>query len=182
MPRSFTLVAYDPGWPARFEAARAAILQACPGVVTRVEHIGSTSVPGLEAKDIIDIMPGLARFADGERCIAPLAAIGYEYRGEYGIPGRHYWVKDDPATGIRLQNVHMYEVGHDDWTAHLPFRDYLRAHDDWRDAYAALKRQLAARYAGDVEAYAEAKTQFVKEVVALHAAETGSGFVYRRVR
>jgi GrpB-like predicted nucleotidyltransferase (UPF0157 family) len=182
MPRSFTLVAYDPAWPARFEAARAAILQACPEVVTRVEHIGSTSVPGLEAKDIIDVMPGLARFEDGERCIAPLAAIGYEYRGEYGIPGRHYWVKDDPATGVRLQNVHMYEVGYDEWTAHLAFRDYLLAHDDWRDRYATLKRDLAARHADDVQAYADAKADFVREAVARHASETGSGHVYRRLR
>jgi GrpB-like predicted nucleotidyltransferase (UPF0157 family) len=182
MPRSVVLVPYDPEWPERFETARADILGACPGIVTQVQHIGSTSISGLRAKDIIDVMPGLARFEDGERCIAPLTAIGYEYRGEYGIPGRHYWVKDDPATGVRLQNVHMYEVGHDDWAAHLAFRDYLRAHDDWRDGYAALKRELAARYAGDVEAYADAKTMFVKEVVALHAAETGSGHVYRRVR
>lgn len=182
MPRPVVLVPYNPAWPARFEAARTAILEACADLVLRVEHIGSTSIPGLEAKEIIDVMPGLERFEDGERCIERMNTIGYEYRGEFGIPGRHYWVKDDPETGVRLQNVHMYAIGHDEWVAHLAFRDYLRAHDDWRDRYAALKRELAARHADDVEAYAGAKTAFVKEVVARHAAATGSDRVYRRVR
>jgi GrpB-like predicted nucleotidyltransferase (UPF0157 family) len=182
MARSVVLVPYDVAWPARFESARAAILQACPVLVPRVEHIGSTSIPGLDAKDIIDVMPGLERFEDGEPCIGSLTAIGYEYRGEFGIPGRHYWVKDDPETGVRLQNVHMYAIGHDEWTAHLSFRDYLRAHNDWRDRYASLKRDLAAQFPDDIEAYADAKTEFVKEVVARHAEETGSGHSYTRVR
>ena len=182
MPAPVVLVPYNPEWPARFEAAKAAILGACAGIVTRIEHIGSTSVPGMEAKDIVDVMPGLEHFVDGPRCIEPLTAIGYRYRGELGIPGRHYWTKDDPETGVRLENVHMYAIGHDEWTAHLAFRDYLRAHDEWRDRYAALKRDLAATHRDDVEAYAEAKTVFVADAVARHAAESGSGHVYRRVR
>lgn len=182
MTRRVVLVTYDPEWPARFEAARAAILEACRGVVKEVEHIGSTAVPGLAAKAIIDMMPGLERFEDGERCVAPLEGLGYEYRGEYGIPGRHYFVRDDPETGKRLEHLHMYAIGHDEWIAHLALRDYLRAHDDWRDRYEALKRDLAAKYPTDVEAYAEAKTEFVKRVVELHAAESGSGHIYRRVR
>jgi GrpB-like predicted nucleotidyltransferase (UPF0157 family) len=132
---------------------------------------------------VIDVMPGLRRFADGERCAALLAPLNYRYKGENGIPGRHYFQKDrDPATGERPANVHMYEVGHDEWIAHLAFRDLLRACPEWLQRYEALKRDLAARFPNDVEAYAEAKTEFVKEAVARRLAETGSSHVYRRVR
>lgn len=182
MTQRVVLVPYNPKWPARFEAAKAAILEACAGIVKTVEHIGSTSIPGLAAKDIIDMMPGLERFEDGQRCVAGLEGLGYEYRGEFGIPGRHYFVRNDRETGERLEHLHMYAIGHDEWTAHLALRDYLRAHDEWRDRYEALKRELAAKYPTDVETYAEAKTEFVKQVVALHAAESGSGHTYRRVR
>jgi GrpB-like predicted nucleotidyltransferase (UPF0157 family) len=111
-----------------------------------------------------------------------MESLGFRYRMEFGIPGRHYFNFDDPETGRRLHNCHMYAIGHDEWVAHLAFRDYLRAHDDWRDRYAALKRDLATKHPDDIEAYAEAKTDFVKEVVALHLAEVGSSHIYRRVR
>src|SRR5688500_8077221 len=78
---------YDRLWPERFAEAREAILEACAGVVLEVEHIGSTAVPGLEAKPYLDLMPGLARFEDGERILEPMARLGYHYRGENGIPG-----------------------------------------------------------------------------------------------
>ena len=182
MARRVELVPYDPAWPATFADIRERILAACDGVVVDVEHIGSTSIPGLAAKDVVDLMPGLRSFEDGERCVEAMESLGFEYKGEFGIPGRHYFNFDDPATGRRLHNCHMYAVGHDEWVAHIAFRDYLRAHDDWRDRYDALKRELAVKYPEDVEAYAGAKTDFVKEVVALHLEEVSSDHVYRRVR
>ena len=158
------------------------MFSACGDALIAIEHVGSTSIAGLGAKPIIDVMPGLRAFEDGPRTVSPLERIGYEYRGEYGIPGRHFFVKDDPETGERITNVHMYAVGHDEWIAHLALRDYLRQHDEWRDRYWSLKQALAARYPNDVEAYAEAKTEFVREVVARHLRETGSDHVYRRAR
>jgi GrpB-like predicted nucleotidyltransferase (UPF0157 family) len=158
------------------------MLVACGDVLIAIEHIGSTAIPGLGAKPVIDVMPGLRTFEDGGQAVSPLERIGYEYRGEYGIPGRHYFVKDDPESGERIANVHMYAVGHDEWIAHLALRDYLRQHDEWRDRYWALKQELARKYPYDVEAYAEAKTDFVKGVVALHLSEVGSKHEYRRVR
>ncbi len=183
MARPVLLVPYDTSWPTKFAGLRDEIAGACGDLLAGVEHIGSTSVPGLEAKPVIDIMPVLHRFEDGPRCAPLLSALGYEYRGEFGIPGRHYFVKDrDALTGERTANVHMYEMGHDEYVAHLAFRDFLRAHGDWRDRYAALKRNLAKKFPDDVEAYAEAKTAFVKEVVERSLAEAGSGHVYHRVR
>ena len=182
MTRRVELVPYDTTWPQTFASMRRRILDACGGVVVDVEHIGSTSIPGLAAKDVVDLMPGLRAFEDGTGCVAAMESVGFEYKGEFGIPGRHYFKMDDPVTGKRLHNCHMYAVGHDEWVAHLAFRDYLRAQDDWRDRYETLKRALAVQHPDDVEAYADAKTDFVKEVVARQFAETGSDRVYRRIR
>ncbi|MGD9932837.1 MAG: GrpB family protein, partial [Dehalococcoidia bacterium] len=165
--RPVVLVPYDREWPHTFAGLRDEIAGACGDLLSGVEHVGSTAVPGLAAKPVIDVMPVLHRFDDGPACAERLEPLGYTYLGEYGIPGRHFFRKDDAATGERIANVHMYEADHDEAIAHFAFRDYLRAHDDWRDRYAALKRELAARFPNEVESYAEAKTDFVKEVVAL---------------
>ena len=158
MPVPVSICDYDPAWPARFEAARFAISIA-------VEHIGSTSVPGLAAKPIIDVMPSLRRFEDGHACVAPLEALGYVYRGEYGIPGRHYFVSSN-SQGRRDQHVHMLVIGSDPWTRHLLFRDYLRAHPAAALEYAALKRALAAQYRWEMDAYADSKSGFVQDILA----------------
>ena len=181
--RPVVLVPYDETWPQQFAGLREEIAGACRGLLLAVEHIGSTAIPGLAAKPVIDVMPVLRRFEDGPRCAELLAPFGYRYLGENGIPGRHYFVKGyDPATGDRIANVHMYEKGHEEWRAHLAFRDYLRAHPQWRERYERLKSDLARAHGADVEAYAEAKTDFVKQVVALAFAEAGEGHVYVRRR
>ncbi|MCA9822532.1 MAG: GrpB family protein [Dehalococcoidia bacterium] len=182
MTRRVELVPYNPDWPRIFTVMRRRILERCDGLVVDVEHIGSTSVPGLAAKDVVDLMPGLRAFDDGAKCVPAMESLGFVYKGEFGIPGRHYFNMDDPETGKRLHNCHMYAIGHDEWIAHLAFRHYLRGHADWRDRYEALKRHLAVRHRDDVEAYAEAKTDFVKQVVALSLAKSGSDHSYRRIR
>jgi GrpB-like predicted nucleotidyltransferase (UPF0157 family) len=102
------LAPYDPEWPAQFAAARDEILAACSGLVIDVRHIGSTAIPGLAAKAIIDMMPVVQRFEDGTSCVGGLRKLGYEYRGEYGIAGRHYFVRGDP----RSHQAHMYAADH----------------------------------------------------------------------
>jgi GrpB-like predicted nucleotidyltransferase (UPF0157 family) len=165
MPVPVSIRDYDPAWPPRFEAARSAITAAVGERLVGIEHIGSTSVPGLAAKPIIDVMPGLRRFEDGHACVAALEALGYVYRGEYGIPGRHYFVSSN-SQGRRDQHVHMLVVGSDPWTRHLLFRDYLRAHPAAALEYAALKRALAARHRWDMDAYADSKSGFVEDILA----------------
>jgi GrpB-like predicted nucleotidyltransferase (UPF0157 family) len=145
-----------------FDAEKARILEACGKWLVTVEHIGSTSVPGLAAKPIIDMMPGLRRLEDGRHCIEPLQELGYQYLGEYGIPERYYFNKGVP----RSHHVHMFEVGHEQWDRHLLFRDYLRAHPEALAAYAELKRELAERYRDDRDAYTDAKTEFVRRTEA----------------
>jgi GrpB-like predicted nucleotidyltransferase (UPF0157 family) len=160
LPAMIVLAPYDPDWPARFAAARDEILSACAGLVIEVHHIGSTSIPGIAAKPIIDIMPVVRRFEHGATCVGGLRALGYEYRGEYGIAGRHYFVRGDP----RSHQVHMYAADHREVERHLLFRDYLRTHPDERAAYETLKRDLAARFSHDVSAYAAAKTPFCERI------------------
>ena len=161
------LVPYDPIWPHRFEEAARAISSACGKRIVAVEHIGSTAVPGLAAKPVLDVMPGLRADEDGGRMVEPMAALGYEYRGEFGIPGRHYFtrpIEDD--SHVVKHHVHAYPIGHPEWVRHLAFRDALRRDPLVATEYAQLKHALAARHHDDVEAYAAAKTAFIDRIVA----------------
>lgn len=164
-PRKVSLLPYNPAWPKAFVEAAAAIRQACAPWVTEVHHIGSTAVPGLPAKPIIDIMPGLARYEDGFQCIEPMERLGYTYHGEFGIPRRHYFNR---RGGSFDHNVHMYAVGEGQWHWQLAFRDHLRANPADRERYYQLKMELAARYPWDVEAYADAKSNFVRSILRQH--------------
>lgn len=151
---------YDSEWPRLFEEEKAAILDAIGHVVAAIEHVGSTAVPGLAAKPIIDIMVGVRRLADAQQCIVPLQRIGYEYVPEFevSLPERRYFRKGSPRT----HHLHTVEVGSDFWERHLLFRDHLRAHPEAAKAYGELKRDLAVRYGADREAYTEAKTPFIR--------------------
>jgi GrpB-like predicted nucleotidyltransferase (UPF0157 family) len=93
--RPIVLCEPDPDWPRHAAAEGATIMAACAPCIALVEHIGSTAVPGLAAKPVIDLMPALACFEDGQRCVEPMQRLGYEYRGEYGIAGRHFFVRGE---------------------------------------------------------------------------------------
>lgn len=129
-----------------------------------IEHIGSTAVPGLGAKPVIDVMVGVPALAVVEERIPALDAIDYEYVREYEtqFPERRYFRK--PRRGPRAFHVHCVVAGGDFWIRHLAFRDYLRAHEDAAAAYEALKRDLAMRLAK--EEYTAAKSPFIERVVA----------------
>lgn len=166
---SITLVEYDPEWPALFEQERRRILDVAGEYIEDVQHVGSTSVPALGAKPVIDIMIGLRDFALVERCIGPLEALGYEYLGENGIPDRHFF-RNPPGQSWegRKFNVHMVKKGDYEWRRHILFRDYLRAHLEAAQEYYALKQALAARYADNPDAYMlypDAKTDFVASIL-----------------
>lgn len=163
MTRRVVLVPHDPNWAPAFQNMRRAIWQACAPPVIDVLHVGSTAIPGIVAKPIVDMMLLLRRHEDGEACIAPLAELGFEYRGEAGIPGRHFFRKGDP----RSHHAHMYARDHPEVDRHIRFRDYLVAHEEEARAYERLKRELAMRFETDVPAYSEAKTAFCQRIVEL---------------
>src|SRR4026208_1475727 len=125
MKAPIALKSYDPDWPVLFEIERQA-MQRSGGWFKAVHHVGSTSIPGMAAKPIIDILVVLDLHEDGLACVDAMRQLGYEYRGESGLAGRHYFRKGSPHT----HHVHMFAAGHPEAGRHLRFRDYLRAHPD----------------------------------------------------
>jgi GrpB-like predicted nucleotidyltransferase (UPF0157 family) len=162
-PTKVQLVPYDPQWPIEFDKERLEIEKAIGADILSVDHIGSTSIPGLCAKPIIDILIGLKDFGDGFRCVSALEKLGYTFRGEHGIPGRHYFRKGSPRT----HHLHMYTRGTPDWQHHILFRDYLRAHAAQRDSYAELKTALAKQYPENREKYLDGKAAFIQNIIQL---------------
>jgi GrpB-like predicted nucleotidyltransferase (UPF0157 family) len=153
--------ASDPTWPGEFAAEEARILAACRGLPIRLEHIGSTSVPGLDAKPIIDILAGCPPRASRAEYVAALRQIGYEHKGAFGIPGRNFFRRGSP----RSHHVHMVSWSSAFWHRQLAFRDALRSDASLRQEYAVLKRELARTFADDVEQYASAKGPFIASVL-----------------
>jgi len=129
--------------------------------VEAVEHVGSTAVPGLDAKPVIDLLVGVQDVGSAGCCIRPLAEIGYSYWTENPNPDRMLFVKFTADRTSRTHNLHVVEVGGDLWDDRLLFRDHLRAHPEAADEYARLQHDLAERFRDDREAYTEAKTDFV---------------------
>ena len=159
------VVDYDPAWPQAFASARAEILEAVGPHVEQVEHVGGTSVVGLVAKPIIDILVGVHDWHEARIAIAPLERAGWEFRGERGIPRRHYFVKRT-ATGRRTHHLHMLEMFSERWTEMLAFRDSLRNHPAVAAEYADLKRTLASRPLPERGDYTEAKAPFIQRILA----------------
>ena len=134
--------------------------------VEEVEHVGSTAIPGLDAKPVIDLIVGLEDMAYADFCVEPLMNLGYSYWAEGAQPHHHLFVRFvDPAMNARTHNLHLVEAGGQYWKERLLFRDYLRKHPETAKEYAELKYRLASRHRDDREAYPEAKAGFVTVVV-----------------
>ncbi len=161
------VVDYDPGWVGEFQAQKAQITQALGDQVVLLEHAGSTSVPGLAAKPVIDMYLAL-RAPLRPQDLRAMAELGYEYLGEAGLKDRDFFVKESPPAC----HLHCYPDGHREWNRHLAFRDWLRSHPGGARAYAKLKRELALRFAGDRMAYTEAKSDFIEAALAGKVDET----------
>jgi GrpB-like predicted nucleotidyltransferase (UPF0157 family) len=150
---------YTPEWARLYEAEQGRLQQVLPKRGVAIAHIGSTAVPGLDAKPIIDIAIRVPSFRPH---IAKLEALGYEYKGEYGLPGRHFFVRGNPVS----YHVHLVKKGSRHWTVWLLFRDYLMSHPAEARRYNRFKRRLARRFAGDRPAYTRAKAPFVESLLA----------------
>jgi GrpB-like predicted nucleotidyltransferase (UPF0157 family) len=166
VPPPIEIVDYDPIWPEIYEREGASIEAALGDLIERIEHTGSTAVPGLAAKPIVDILLGIAEPHPLDACVAPLQSIGYEYvpRYEDTMPWRRYFRKRRPSSPYP-HNLHVVRVGSPFWVEHVGLRDWLRAHPEDALAYAEAKRELAPRFT-DVNQYADAKTTFIHGVLA----------------
>jgi len=143
---SLELVGYDPDWPRLYEEEAAGIRKALGESVVAMEHMGSTAVPGLAGKPVIDISVGLRRPELTDAEVAGMERLGYEYLGEFGLPGRLYFRKGEG--GRRTHQVHAVEHDGERWHGHRAFREYLRAHPEEAEAYAAEKRRISAEATG----------------------------------
>jgi GrpB-like predicted nucleotidyltransferase (UPF0157 family) len=161
------IVPYDPAWPGLFsmEAERLrAVLE--PGQIVGIEHFGSTAVPGLAAKPIIDILIAVASLAIAKATmIEPISALGYLWWAENPKPDRMFFVKGMPPHGARrTHHIHITEPAGEMWRRRLAFRDYLRENAGEASRYEALKRDLAGRYPTDRERYTDSKSEYVETV------------------
>jgi GrpB-like predicted nucleotidyltransferase (UPF0157 family) len=159
VPGAVVVQEYDPDWPRQFERLRAAIWPAVADIAASIEHVGSTSVPGLAAKPVIDmdVVVPPDRIATG---IERLTSIGYEHRGDLGIPGREAFRPFDHSAPPKH---HLYMCSSDSpaLANHLAVRDYLRANPEAALEYGRLKRALAKRFADDMDGYVQGKTGFL---------------------
>ena len=156
------LAPYNPDWAAAFAEEAARLKAALGDAVIAIEHYGSTSIPGLAAKPILDLLVGVADLAQVPALSDTMAGLGYEDRGREDVPGHHIFGRGVARTHL----AHFVGHGGRDWLAPLTFRDRMRADPNLRDAYLALKTQLVAEHPTDRAAYTAGKAGFVAAVLA----------------
>lgn len=157
------VVPHEAKWQADFEAEATLVRNALGENVLAVHHIGSTSISGIYAKPVIDILVEVKDIVEVDARNSAIESLGYEVMGEFRIPGRRYFRKDD-SEGNRTHQIHTFENGSDHVIRHLAFRDYLIAHPGEALEYSELKRRLAADHPYDVDAYIDGKDPFILEI------------------
>lgn len=163
--RPIVVVDYDPNWPALYEAESERISSALGEQVLQIEHIGSTAVPGLAAKPVIDISVGVGHLDQAELCIPILKGLGYIYVPEFEaeLPERRFLWKG--TRKVHTFHVQLTEPTSPSWTRPIMFRNYLRDHPPEAQRYQRLKRELAIQCGSDVDAYVHGKTAFVESIL-----------------
>jgi GrpB-like predicted nucleotidyltransferase (UPF0157 family) len=169
MSEPVIIVDYDPNWAHVFSELRDMLATSLGNLPLAIEHVGSTSIPGAAAKPIIDIDVVIRSRSELNQTIQALETIGYRHVGDLGIPGREAF--EAPPN---LPEHHLYVViyGNSEYTRHLRFRNYLRKHPEMTEQYSALKKSLATIFRYDRDAFTQAKTAFIEEV--LQRAKEGS--------
>ncbi|MBW4665165.1 MAG: GrpB family protein [Chroococcus sp. CMT-3BRIN-NPC107] len=155
------VVNYNANWSSQYEQEKQQILLDLGDTVTNIQHIGSTAVPGLAAKPVIDMLLGLKQIPPLLMQVSRLEAIGYSYHGEFGIPGRHYFRKGIP----RSHQIHAVLTDSEFWERHILFRDFLRNNPQAAQRYETLKRKLAQEFAGDRTSYTNNKTPLIEQLL-----------------
>lgn len=157
------LMPHDPRWAAEFAREASLVAEAFGEWHVAIHHIGSTAIPGICAKPVIDMLAAVSDVTRLDAKEPEMKALGYEVLGEFGLAGRRYFRKDD-ARGERTHQVHAFEIGSPQIERHLAFRDYLRAHPEPARQYEALKQRLAEHHPADISAYTDGKDAFIAEI------------------
>ena len=160
--RAVEVLPYNPAWPGLAAVEIQRIQQGCNRVFILLEHIGSTSVPGLAAKPILDLLGEVGDLTAVDNCNEVLATLGYQAKGEFGIPGRRYFFREEGS--VHTHHLHIFATGDKGLTRHRAFRDYLRAHPVEAADYGALKIELARRFPTDINAYMDGKQELIQNI------------------
>lgn len=160
--REIELVPYQTQWEELFQKEAQALSDVLGDELTTLHHIGSTAIPGIFAKPIIDMLPVVKKIEAIDQLTPSLEALGYEAYGEFGMLGRRFFVK--LKNGKRIFHVHIFQEGHPDIERHVRFRDYLRSHESEAQAYSELKKELVKKSPDDIEKYCWGKEDFVKAI------------------
>jgi GrpB-like predicted nucleotidyltransferase (UPF0157 family) len=161
--RKVEVLPHDPLWRDAFEAEAKHIAAALGENVVAVHHVGSTAIPNIYAKPVVDLLVEVGDIAEVDGRSSAMESLGYEVMGEYGIPGRRYFRKDN-YEGIRTHHVHAFKVGSVEVARHIAFRDYMIAHPEDAQRYSELKRKLAEEHPQSMDAYMDGKDDFIKEM------------------
>jgi len=165
------LVPHSPDWAAAAEREMQRIAAALPGIVLKTHHIGSTSIPGICAKPILDLMPVVRSLSNLDAAQVRITALGYCWWGAYGIPGRRYCNFDDPATGRRSVQLHFFQFDNPEVFKHLAFCNYLRAHPNVAREYELEKLRCRALHPENSHAYSDAKGPWIQNILSIALAE-----------
>lgn len=160
MQRTIIVVPYDPNWPQMYAEEARSLEEAFGDLLVEIHHIGSTSVPGLCAKPIIDIMPLVHDIEAVDAVNEGMAALGYLAKGESGIAGRRFFIK--PSDTERTHNMHVFQIDNPETVRHVAFPEYLIAHPADAAEYCALKSQLAIQFPEDIIGYMAGKNDWIK--------------------
>lgn len=162
--RRIELVDYSEAWPRLFDEEAARLRSVFGGELLELHHIGSTSIPGIKAKPIIDTLAVVKDIGLIHTFDDPLVRLGYRVRGECGVPGRFYFSKD--AGSVRTHQLHVCKSGHHEHANMPAFRDFLRVHSDVAAEYAQLKERVAENNRYDIAGYIKGKDEFIGTVIA----------------
>ena len=157
------VVPHDPRWRDAFEAEAKHVAAALGENVVAIHHIGSTAIPNIYAKPVVDLLVEVRDITKVDGRSSAMESLGYEVMGEYGIPGRRYFRKDN-REGIRTHQIHAFEAGSAEIERHLAFRDYMIAHPVDAQRYSELKRKLAEEHSQSMDEYMDGKDGFIKEI------------------
>jgi GrpB-like predicted nucleotidyltransferase (UPF0157 family) len=165
-PIKVELLNHDPAWRESAAAEAQLLLDAMGSCLLTIHHVGSTAITGIHAKPILDLIPVAMCLTDLDACQVKFEALGYEWWGEYGLPGRRYCTRSDAATGTRLSQLHCYEDGSPEIIRHLAFRDYLREHPSVAAEYDREKARCRTLYPDNSHIYGDCKEAWIRKAEA----------------